>query len=97
MGVQGAKGLTHVDALERGFSAAPDLAKRLAPLQSKTNPFKGGEPPGAHVRWVEPTLVAQAEFQEWTASGKIRHASFRGLRDDKEASGIRREIAEDLL
>jgi bifunctional non-homologous end joining protein LigD len=28
-------------------------------------------------------LVAQAEFQEWTASGKIRHASFRGLRDDK--------------
>jgi len=35
--------------------------------------------------------VARAEFREWTASGKIRHASFRGLRDDKPAAAVRRE------
>jgi bifunctional non-homologous end joining protein LigD len=34
-------------------------------------------------------LVAQAEFQEWTASGMIRHASFVGLREDKAAEVVR--------
>jgi len=94
VGVQGPKGLTYVGTLERGFSAAPDLAKRLAPLETRTNPFAAGGPPRAHVHWVEPRLVCQAEFQEWTASGKIRHASFRGLRDDKEVGDVRREQPE---
>lgn len=58
MGVYEEGGLTYVGTLERGFSAAPDLAKRLAPLETKTSPFKAGNPPRAHVRWVEPTLVA---------------------------------------
>jgi bifunctional non-homologous end joining protein LigD len=97
VGVQGPKGLTYVGALERGFSAAPDLARRLQPLETKANPFKAGDPPRSHVRWVEPRLVCQAEFQEWTASGKIRHASFRGLRDDKAADEVRREVAGDVL
>ena len=95
VGVQGPKGLTYVGTLERGFSAAPDLARRLAPLEITANPFRAGDPPRAHMRWVEPKLVAQAEFQEWTASGKIRHASFRGLRDDKDPAEVRREIPED--
>jgi len=77
VGVHGPKGLTYVGTLERGFSAEPGLLKRLQPLETKTNPFKVGDPPRADVRWVEPSLVAQAEFQEWTDSGKIRHASFR--------------------
>jgi bifunctional non-homologous end joining protein LigD len=94
--VHSPRGLTYVGTLERGFSAAPDLAKRLQALQTKTNPFNAGEPPRGHVRWVEPTLVAQAEFQEWTASGKIRHASFRGLRDDKDAAEVRRETPTDV-
>ena len=97
VGVNGPKGLTYVGTLERGFSAAPDLAKRLQALQATTNPFTAGGPPRAHVRWVEPRLVAQAEFQEWTASGKIRHASFRGLRDDKDPSEVRREVPEEEL
>ena len=94
VGVQGEKGLTYVGSLERGFSAEPGLARRLQPLETKTNPFKAGGPPRAHVHWVEPKLVVQAEFQEWTASGKIRHASFKGLRDDKDPQEVRRERAE---
>lgn len=94
VGVQGPKGLTYVGTLERGFSAEPGLLKRLEALETKTNPFKSGDPPRAHVRWVEPRLLAQAEFQEWTASGKIRHASFKGLRDDKDPQEVRRERAE---
>lgn len=94
-GVYGPRGLTYVGTLERGFSAAPDLRARLAELEGPVNPFAAGEPPRAHVRWVRPELVARAEFQEWTASGKIRHASFRGLRDDKDARDVVREAADE--
>jgi bifunctional non-homologous end joining protein LigD len=97
VGVHGPKGFTYVGTLERGFSAAPDLAERLRPLETKTNPFAAGDPPRAHVRWVRPELVARAEFREWTASGKIRHASFRGLRDDKDPREVVRERAEDVI
>lgn len=91
VGVYEAKGLTYVGTLERGFSAAPDLLPRLKALETGSNPFAAGGPPRAHVHWVKPELVVRAEFREWTASGKIRHASFRGLRDDKPAAQVRRE------
>ena len=42
-------------------------------------------------RWLKPRLVAQIEFTEWTPDAHLRHASFAGLRDDKEARQIRRE------
>jgi bifunctional non-homologous end joining protein LigD len=42
-------------------------------------------------RWLRPKLVAQVEFTEWTPDGHLRHASFVGLRDDKEARQIVRE------
>lgn len=95
VGVYGPKGLTYVGTLERGFSAAPDLLKRVKALEAKANPFAAGDPPRKHVRWVEPQLVARAEFREWTASGKIRHASFRGLRDDKAPETVLREREEE--
>jgi bifunctional non-homologous end joining protein LigD len=96
VGVYDARGrLTYVGTLERGFSAAPDLRRRLEPLATRKNPFEAGDPPRSHVHWVEPQLVARAEFREWTASGKIRHASFRGLRDDKDPREVRREVEEE--
>ena len=93
-GVYEPAGLTYVGSLQRGFSAAPDLPARLRELETRENPFKAGGPPRSHVHWVRPELVAQAEFQEWTASGKIRHASFRGLRDDKAPHEVKRERPE---
>jgi ATP-dependent DNA ligase len=42
-------------------------------------------------RWLKPLLVAQIEFTEWTPDGHLRHSSFVGLRDDKEAWKVRRE------
>lgn len=95
VGVYGPKGLTYVGTLERGFSAAPGLQKRLEALRADRNPFQAGGPPRSHVRWVRPELVCQAEFQEWTDSGKIRHASFRGLRDDKAPRDVKRERPEE--
>jgi len=42
-------------------------------------------------RWLKPVRVAQIEFNEWTPDGHLRHSSFAGLRDDKDAQEIRRE------
>lgn len=84
--------LRYVGSLERGFAKTPGLLKRLEALASPTNPF-GLESPRKtrEINWVRPELIAQAEFQEWTASGMIRHASFVGLRDDKAARDVVRE------
>ena len=42
--------------------------------------------------WLEPRLVAQVEFNEWTPDGHLRYSSFVALRDDKQAGDIVREI-----
>jgi bifunctional non-homologous end joining protein LigD len=44
-------------------------------------------------RWVKPQLVVEVTFAEWTADGRVRHASFQGVRSDKPARAIRRERA----
>lgn len=46
---------------------------------------------GKDVRWLEPKLVCEVEFSEWTKEGKLRHPRYRGLRIDKDAKDIVRE------
>jgi bifunctional non-homologous end joining protein LigD len=43
------------------------------------------------MQWLEPRLVAQIRFVEWTADDHLRHAAFLGLREDKAATAVRRE------
>src|SRR5690606_32066219 len=43
--------------------------------------------------WVKPVLVAEVSFSHWTQAGRIRHAVFRGLRNDKPPTAIMRESA----
>jgi len=43
------------------------------------------------MRWVRPEVVAQIRFVEWTAEGRLRHATFIGLRSDKSGIDVRRE------
>ena len=54
-------------------------------------PRCGAGPRPRHVTWVEPELVAQIGFSEWTRDGRLRHPRFLGLRDDKAASEVVRE------
>jgi bifunctional non-homologous end joining protein LigD len=43
------------------------------------------------LRWLKPQLVAEVRFTEWTSYGLLRHATFAGLRDDKEPAEVTRE------
>jgi bifunctional non-homologous end joining protein LigD len=55
-----------------------------APVRSWTGPRR---------HWVRPDLVAEIAFTEWTADGRLRHPSFKGLRADKPAAEVSRERA----
>jgi bifunctional non-homologous end joining protein LigD len=68
-----------------------DLARRLAPLRRDAPPFAGELPRERGVTWVEPRLVAQVGFSEWTRDGRLRHPRFLGLREDKDARDVVRE------
>lgn len=68
-----------------------DLAARLAPLVRETSPFAPEKGIPRAATWVEPALVAQVAFMEWTGDGRLRHPSFTGLRFDKPANEVVRE------
>jgi bifunctional non-homologous end joining protein LigD len=72
-----------------------ELTSRLAELERPDSPLP--EPPKmprvrkSDVVWVEPKLVVEVEFAEWTHDGHLRAPSFLGLREDKRAEEVRRE------
>lgn len=71
-----------------------ELDDRLGALRRETPPFsKGPGVPRAAV-FVEPRLVAEFEFSEWTREGQLRQPSFKGLRLDKKPEEVVRERAE---
>ena len=58
--------------------------KLLKPLEIKSARFASGPQTNERPHWVQPKLVAQIKFTEWTADGKLRHPVYLGLRDDKK-------------
>jgi bifunctional non-homologous end joining protein LigD len=69
-----------------------ELKKRLAPLEQKAGPFATPPTGVGRPHWVKPELVAEVSFSEWTSDGKMRHPSFQGLREDKPATSVVREL-----
>lgn len=69
------------------------VAHALESLESSTPTFRADRIAKKNIRWVRPKLVAEVAFAEWTPGGRIRHATFRGLRNDKVVRSIRRETA----
>jgi len=70
------------------------LAAQLRALARERSPFDEGDvPPNA--RFVEPRLVAEVAFAEWTSGGSVRHPSFKGFRPDKDPREVVREEAAE--
>jgi DNA ligase D-like protein (predicted ligase) len=93
VGYREAGELRYAGKVGTGFSEATlaMLGAKLKRLEQPTSPFKrgGGQPRDA--RWVDPRLVGQFAFGEWTRDGKLRHGRFLGLREDKRPEEVVRE------
>ena len=86
--------LEYAGKVGTGFDAATlaDLAGRMRPLLRDEPAFERPERIKERgVTWVEPELVAQVGFTEWTRDGRLRHPRFLGLRFDKAAREVVRE------
>jgi DNA ligase D-like protein (predicted ligase) len=67
------------------------LGAKLRRLSRSRSPFARGNPPARGAHWVQPALVGQFGFTEWTRDGRLRHPRFLGLRSDKPAHAVVRE------
>jgi bifunctional non-homologous end joining protein LigD len=90
-------GLRYVGNVGTGFTEA-----EIERLLGRLRPLERGEPPFAEVPkmpkvrlgdvvWVEPELVAEVLFAEWTHDGHLRAPVYKGLREDKDPEDVRRE------
>lgn len=86
--------LVYVSKVGTGFDGKTlkQLWDRLTALRRPTSPFAVGTPSGRGHHWVEPKLVGEVRFTEWTDDGGLRHPAFLGLRPDKRPEECRREL-----
>jgi bifunctional non-homologous end joining protein LigD len=95
LGVPGEDGLAYVGHVGTGFTDAMlrDLEHDLAPLARDASPFATTVPRehARNARWVEPQIVGEVAFGEWTREGRLRHPAWRGLRPDKSPAEVTRE------
>ncbi len=68
-----------------------DLLRRLKKIEQEASAFDQKSPRGTGLHWVNPQLVAQIEFSNWTKDGVLRNPVFHGLRLDKPAGSVRKE------
>ncbi|MFN8300231.1 MAG: DNA ligase D [Chitinophagales bacterium] len=90
--------LQYVGNCGTGFNHAglKDLYEKLKPLFVNKSPFSERITGTADVQWIKPKLVCQVKFTEWTGDGSMRHPVFLGLRKDKKATEVKREIPVDM-
>ncbi|WP_016697154.1 non-homologous end-joining DNA ligase [Actinoalloteichus spitiensis] len=92
LGIPGPDGLRFVGSVGSGFSEAElrRLTGTLRELARPNSPFAGPVPTqrARSAHWVEPRLVGEVLFQEWTRDGRLRAPRWRGLRDDKRPEEV---------
>ncbi|MFA6044069.1 MAG: DNA ligase D [Phycisphaerales bacterium] len=92
--------LLYAGKVGTGFDARTlkDIKAQLDKLARKSSPTDAEIPASerAGARWVDPSLVAEVSFTEWTADGRLRHPAFEGLRADKPAGEVRMESAAPI-
>ncbi len=85
----GDRPLRYAGRVGSGFTEAElqRLAALLEPLETPESPFEGRQPPKQSV-FVEPRLVAEVAFREWTAARTLRAPVYKGLRTDKDPAEV---------
>ncbi|RIK81035.1 MAG: DNA ligase D [Planctomycetota bacterium] len=89
--------LVYCGRVGTGFTAQTqdELLERLKPLAAEGPPFASQSPgyhePGTH--YIRPEIVVEVQFGEWTEAGILRHAAFKGIREDKPPRQVGREEA----
>jgi len=101
LGYYGGDGRFHfAGAVGTGFDAKSSAAmvKRLKGIGVKEMPFVEGTVRRfrAPVQWVKPEVVVEAEYRRWPEGGSMQQAAFKGVREDKSAREVVREVAREV-
>ena len=95
LGVHTDDGFVFAGHVGTGFTekALADMGSLLTPLRRDTSPYDIplARPDAKGAQWVEPVLVGTVAYTEWTSDGRLRHPSWKGLRDDLDAEDVRRD------
>ncbi len=96
LGVYDGGNLNYIGHTGGGFTSQSlkEVRDRLERLKQSRCPFPKPPRTNAPVQWVRPELVCEVIFQEWTQDGLMRQPIFVGLREDKPARGVRRELPQ---
>lgn len=87
-------GLNHVGNVGTGFNERTlnEVHQLLLENKAQSNPFTTKPPGATRAHWVNPVLVCEIEFTEWTKDNHLRHPSFKGMRLDKKATEVIHEV-----
>jgi len=98
VGTRDGRKLTYAGKVGTGFSGAliDDLMERMEPLATDKPAVEVPRPDRKGAHWIEPKLVAEIAFAEFTSDGVLRHPSFIALREDKPANQVKREVPKHL-
>jgi bifunctional non-homologous end joining protein LigD len=98
LGLYQDKKLIYVSKVGTGFDSRTLklIWEKMQPLARAKSPFEERSPPGRGNHWVEPALVCEVRFSDWTDDGGIRHPTFLGLRPDKKPEECRKEEPEPV-
>ena len=98
LGAQRGGKFTYVGTAGTGFNGRnlPPLLSNLKKLERPKTPFEEASPrKTSEMHFVQPEIVCEVAFETWTRSGKIRQASFKGHREDKNAAEVIVEVAAE--
>lgn len=100
LGIYEGEDLVYIGRAGTGFrqSDMNVLEEKFSTLKRETSPFmlQPKARSNEKITWLEPELIAEIKFAEWTKDNLLRHASFKGIRTDKNPKNIRREkVAEE--
>ena len=91
--------LTYAGKVGTGYTMeeAAGIYQKLAAMEVKTHAAIGlPRAEARYIHWVRPELLCEVAFVEWTEEGHIRHGSFQGLREDKQAGAVQRETPKPV-